>query len=177
MDGRKITGVGGNKMRDLKFRAWDKDNNKMVYFPNLGVMRDIDTGSQELLLGAIEHLNGYEGINYFLDVSDSTELMQYTGLKDKNGKEVYEGDIVLVLDRDWPSGNYYSDQTPRDYMLSIASTCSVIFEQGEFILEQVKGCGYYYPNVGRYDYHRDIYEVIGNIWENPELLNLEEKGK
>lgn len=76
-------------------------------------------------------------------------LMQYTGLKDKNGKEIYEGDIV----RD----NYC------DY---IDDTCKVEFSQGYFypLVDVEEG----YNCIDKYD--PDRFEVIGNIHENPELI-------
>jgi len=74
---------------------------------------------------------------------------QYTGLKDKNGKEVYEGDVIS------------SDQwNPKNY--------KVIFETGEFCFVSIKGVESPYTNDIRYV--KD-FEVIGNIYENPELLS------
>ena len=59
-------------MRDFKFRAWDKWSNKMIQ-PNNG---------------------DFIGWHAMSNWRDCLHIMQYTGLKDKNGKEIYEGDIV-----------------------------------------------------------------------------------
>lgn len=61
-------------MREIKFRAWDTDNKKMVLWGEL-----LSKNLQNIL--SMPKYCGYE-------------LMQYTGIKDKNGKEIYEGDIV-----------------------------------------------------------------------------------
>jgi len=144
-------------MREIKFRAWhrvpagewDDEADDWKYQMNYNL--------------AFEE---YEPINDLINQVEN--IMQFTGVKDKQGHEIYEGDIVLVLDRDWPSS--LTGENPQEYTRKIASICEVIFNEGEFILKQRKGMGYYYDNVGRYNYTRDIYEVIGNIWENPELL-------
>jgi uncharacterized phage protein (TIGR01671 family) len=73
-------------------------------------------------------------------------LMQFTGLKDKNGKEIYEGDIVLGRDSDGHIG--------KDYPLT-----TVVFRGGAFVDDYWHA--YLSPTSE---------EVIGNIYENPELL-------
>ncbi len=67
-------------MREIKFRAWDETNKVME--------NDVNVNQGK----AVKY--GYQWFNAGNTVYDS-ELMQYTGLKDKNGKEIYEGDIVL----------------------------------------------------------------------------------
>ncbi len=64
--------------REIKFRVWDNINKEWVV--GLG-----------LTLGSMSR-----------DAGDIFTLMQYTGLKDKNGKEIYEGDIVHIIDPDFP---------------------------------------------------------------------------
>ena len=114
--------------RIIKFRAWNKD------FKTMGrpfTLQDA-IGSREV--------NGVNtcGIDY----------MQFTGLIDKNGKEIYEGDILQYID---------GDNSPELYQ--------VIFSNGNFILASLEDAEY-----DEYIGDFDPKEVIGNIYENPELL-------
>ncbi|PHI05727.1 YopX family protein [Fusobacterium polymorphum] len=119
-------------MREIKFRAWDKLNKEMfnvesINFSFLKVYRDI--------------------VSYrkFNDI----ELMQYTGLKDKNNKEIYEGDIVKLRNNHGMGVVKYYD------------------EWGAFVIEYTKpkplvvlGMNYYIEDI----------KILGNIYENSELL-------
>ena len=115
-------------MRDIKFRAWDKSKQQMldwVYF-------------------ATQHSMGV-----FLDGDKYFALMQYTGLKDKNGVEIYEGDIVRV----WLDTRV-GDETPHNFEVKW-SVQNASFEVYDELL-----CSWL---------EQDL-EVIGNIYENKELL-------
>jgi len=122
----------GGEMREIKFRTFDK----------YGLMRywEFEKDGKDLVFS----MALYEG-----DV-----LMQYTGLKDKNGKEIYEGDVVRCSNLD--SGNYVCEWD--------GEFASFDFK-GEFknILDDSIGC-----SVGGAQY-RNV-EIIGNIYENPELM-------
>ena len=76
-------------MREIKFRAWDKIKNKMFY-PKLFDQR------------MVIQLSGIIGLfnlnKMYDDVTSRFELMQYTGLKDKNGRGIYEGDWLKTFD-------------------------------------------------------------------------------
>lgn len=118
--------------RVIKFRAWDASEKEMVCWPSL--YNDPDDWFISLLEG-----------NEPDDV-----LMQFTGLADKNGKEIYEGD-VLSMDS-WEPKNV-----------------QVRFIEGAFCL--ANGKGEYIGDI-HYINHADRPQstVIGNIYQNPELL-------
>lgn len=112
-------------MREVKFRAWNNLDKKMV-----------------------NHVHALPLFNNLLK-SKYYNLMQYTGLKDINGVEIYEGDIVEERRKN------------SCWTADMVQNLEVKFERGKFI-------------VGRNsDLHGSIgvtYKVIGNKYENPELL-------
>ena len=112
----------GIKMENsrFKFRAWDKEQ---------GVMR-------------VPYFHEFEDINIQFD-DDELVFMQYTGLHDKNGAEIYERDIIT---------DGYGNNGEVRYILD---HCQFLINMGEGIDLQEIG---------------DWCEVIGNIYENPELL-------
>ena len=120
-------------MRDIKFRVWDNERN--VMFNSKSVDIDFFEGKIEITSDTIRYDEVYT------DEIKDFELMQYVGCKDKNNKEIYEGDIVKTKEH----------------------IGQIIYSKGMFFID-VKG-DFYLPiyNVS------EFMEVIGNIYENPEL--------
>ncbi len=142
--------------REIKFRAWDKIKNKMYHFNEFW----LDSEYQSIAFSLDDKERKLQEGNYSLDFyqEDLSELMQFTGLHDKNGKEIYCGDIVK-----YDYGNPFKREIPNPQIREI------IFKDGCFSL---KDDDYYYN--ASYDTNlskkNKNCEVIGNIYENPELL-------
>lgn len=123
-----------------KFRAWDKVFKEMVQVNALVLDKQVVK---------VTYKNG----NVAKEDMKEYELMQSTGLKDKNNQEIFEGDILhhqiqtdytFIVKYDKDNGRWYGDGLSRTYRIDIAK----------------RFLPYYY-------------KVIGNIYENPELLEVE----
>ena len=126
-----------------KLRAWDKQDERMSY-------------------GEVEYFD--DSINYRFDhfctgADEDVEFMQSTGLKDKNGVEIYEGDVINYR-------NSFRNPMTGSGSLSINRDFKIIFKDGEF---KAKGFDIRLKNILNYS------EVVGNIYENPELLSEDTK--
>lgn len=120
-------------MREIKFRVWDKVEKKMYYPETL-----ISSPWMMSLDGHVYNVYLQQQAQY--NWTKRVVVLQYTGLKDKNGKEIWEGDVVKIADN-------FSGQ---------------IFDRlGCWFVEMGKELGYY-PQCDT--------EVIGNIYEKPELV-------
>jgi len=138
-------------MREIKFRAWDKDNHAWVTDYDTGEDSTIEfyNGVARAISIELECHCGPPGCGGCVDmpvVHEDIEVMQYTGLHDKNGKEIYEGDIVRHSRQASVVGEikYYEGAF-------VVGECLTDFAMIEF-------------NAPKY------LEIIGNIYENPELL-------
>jgi uncharacterized phage protein (TIGR01671 family) len=135
-------------MREIKFRAWDKIKNEMCMVTELGFDSDSNFEVWEAILS-----NRHASSPCTKNDTGNSYIMQYTGLKDKNGKEIYEGDIV--------QREYFVMCKEQEYKRGkIIGNSIISFTDGSFL------CG----DFPLYDTPLSILKVIGNIYENPELL-------
>lgn len=146
-----------------RFRAWHKEEKIML---NVIAINWFSDSEYDLCLG--------ESINHedYHTESDETILMQSTGLRDKNGKEIFEGDIVRYV--------YYDGSGYQDYLIEFKTEEVITGEScGEYNIETT-WIGVHFKRiggniVGDYDYvHPEEvsnFEIIGNIHENPEMVS------
>lgn len=141
-------------MREIKFRAWNKEYGEMCYSTNVALYEKREFYPFGIIVGFSHY------------PTNDWELMQYTGLRDKNGKEVYEGDIVR-----------YTFDNP-DSVLSTENGLKIrtgkIFWQ-EWRASFAIGCQMANNDLFKYVRNGNRVEVIGNIYENPELLQGQPK--
>ena len=109
-------------MREIKFRAW---------------FRDEHSSKAEMHYDVRDFKDNPDQYHYY-------RVMQYTGLKDKNGKEIYDSDLL---------GYYYKGMNSKMYL---TKRPTVVKWKGSGFNIRERAC--------------DNYEVVGNIYENPELL-------
>lgn len=131
--------------REIKFRIWHKRLKRMIYPDSDGTI-SLGNSMSLIYLGlngrVYETAKGWEE-----DLTDQIELLEYTGLKDKNGKEIYEGDIVLWNKNSWKV--FWSDE--------LSGWCKQLLDQKT----------YYSPFLN----HLDM-EVIGNIHINQNFIKV-----
>ena len=133
----------------LRFRAWHKT------WEEMGIVKRIrfdDDGNATTVLFMGKHLGGNAKIDNF-------KLMQSTGLLDKNGKEIFEGDVIAIEVDD--------TETPINARVFQNSKIGVlmfhVFEDNEDV-----------PMVELLEDNSVAFEIIGNIYETPELLEVTE---
>lgn len=140
-------------MREIKFRAWH-ETDKCWYNPRFIEMN---------LLGQAM-LRGAEGL---FEIIPASAVEQYTGLKDKNGKEIYEGDIVKAkIDGLWQTGAHTVSEGKATWNLEVIYNDIRYMDVFHILGSKNQPNRIYYL----FDESISDIEVIGNIHENPELL-------
>lgn len=128
-----------------KFRVWNEKTESFIDYGDL--MLDLKNGKV---------YSGDVGIpEYTIDVTNQVILMQYTGCRDKNGIEIYEGDVIKdKYDKTW---------LVQWYVGAFVITNKIPDSDGQTTT---------YSHFSNVSNHHFYFEVIGNMWENPELLEV-----
>lgn len=179
--------------REIKFRAWDKSKNKWL---GMWIFRGGHTGAKN-------HYDEPEIFDMPKYFEKSTVIMQYTGLKDKNGKEIYEGDLLRIRYNIGEAKEYYTDsiysvdvlsfkglslnfrklfneedkknQIPISQTLSFAygnlKTNYVEQKYDQLAVADTEGHNYNSRTSWKENHWSSDFEIVGNIYQNPELLN------
>ena len=131
--------------REIKFRVWDIVNKRILDYADIMTlpMWEVFPGTPE---------------------QRAYEVMQYTGLKDKNNNEIYEGDVLKQVKKSSREGCESSSYDKNNF--------EVVFKYGSFWLQRPYDDSVYirdFPNIDEF-VGFECFEIVGNIYENPELL-------
>lgn len=124
-------------MRDIRFRAWNKKYDFMMPY---------------VMVAAYGYGRKCKYDGEWWEDTD-IEVMQYTGLHDKNGKEIYEGDIILAGHAKWKCKVIWDEMCARFIGMTNDKDVKIVY------VDMVD------------KNNKSAVEVVGNIYENPELLN------
>ena len=151
--------------RKIKLRAWQKYHKKMLEVLDIG-FKDGEVNSVKVKYpeDTIPAVVTYKKNDKKFWLDDCIKLMQYTGLKDNNNNEIYEGDVLKQVKKSSREGYERSSYDKNNF--------EVVFKYGSFWLQRPYDDSVYirdFPNIDEF-VGFECFKIVGNIYENPELL-------
>ena len=144
-------------MREIKFRAYIKEDYNEELVGKMLDVSSIHLKTGKVIIGYSLRNSNYGNKSFLYK---NIELMQYTGLHDKNGKEIYEGDIIKKV-----FYKYSNDEFGHKGFYELI--CKIIWQDGlGFTFRKIRENEIEMPE----EYREPYDEVIGNIYENSNLL-------
>lgn len=143
-------------MRDIKFRAWNSHHKHMLFAGDFAIYNEPDNGFH-----SGDDCNNGDWVEY--------QLMQYTGIRDVNCVEIYEGDLLRI-----PAKDQYEETTYNCFEVFYHSNECIGGQNIGFCMNRMHTQGH---SGGGYGYKftpesisKNNFIVIGNIYQNPELM-------
>ena len=143
-------------MRKIKFRTWDTINKEFSEWTNRDPFFDTSHGKIFFWERTKKSDGSYGGDIILEDIKDRFILQQYTGLKDRNGTEIYEGDIITLTSNDGLDYNGEVVYYPFFAHYGVSMERTHLTYDWIQPLHEVWSAAYT--------------EIVGNIFQNPELL-------
>lgn len=152
-------------MQNIKFRAFSLKTNDWVY-GYYAKFRNFKNEVYECIIP----MDKETGEAYMENITSFAEgsLGQFTGMYDKNGKEIYENDIVRILYTDWTSKSDNDQRTLDEYLRDISKIGIIEWDKfyPQYCIHFMDKDNYGLLNYGKYGY----IEVIGNVFQSKDLL-------
>ena len=153
--------------REIKFKYIWSNPTKTHFLSKIFTLDEIESGDQFMVLENEPLLKNYRRV----------AILQWTGLLDKNGREIYGGDVIIIDNKHASLGiDIIKTVLFKNGMFGVSEDTYSFISLKEFFVG-VESTKKYISNYGEiFEEYKAVFEVIGNIYENPELITEVKNG-